>query len=517
MPTLPTLEKLGQQPPLRPQLGDVARYQAATASETAPGMATAHFGEVVVNIGDSLYRMQAELTKARQSSELSDLLGKATEEVSVAEVGAQRDPGFATINERFSKQAEEIGSKYANMATDPLVKQSFSRRYQEISLSKRLNVMTHAASKEQNYHESQLDQSLDLVTRTAATTMNSAERDLLINQGRIYINEARMAGWISETDATKRERSLLSNVDEAVMSEDMRNNPGDTAVNLAVGMEYLPHLPADKRQAGIDHGITKAEQLRKEQEREEEKRKKDAQEKATVDAEYKFVHSQLTQGELDAQRETLGPTDYRRLSDALSHQGETRANDPAAFGALQRLLDKDPKAAAAQASLDYAEGKIKDSTLQTVRNEARTIMRETQPRSQYERSKAEIANLLVTSELLGDIVPKARMGTALAEFEDWFVQQSQTLKHPPTDAEVAAKANDVIYRYSIMDIKSLVRKTGRGTADADETINQITEEGRKLQQQLKDKQITPAQFGEKMKSLNEQRKAAETAKDARGK
>lgn len=486
----------------------IARYQ--TPDFSAVGRGTEALGRAVVEMGQTLDVMNQRLVASRRSAELADALGKATEEISVAELEARRDLDFVTVNDRFKTLSGEIQSKYSGAIHDPVVKETFKQRFEELSLSKRLNVMTASAAREQDYHRSQLDRSLEVYARSAATAANPAEREVVIGQARLAINEIATAGWISPSDAAGREQQLLAKVDEAVVIEDMRNDPATTALKLATAADYAQHLDPVQRERFVDAGIGQANAMRAQLLREEEARVRREADAALSDAYSLAASGKLTRAYVEGLKNKVSPTEFKGLLDIQKKQGQADEDNKRAFAQVQVMLYESPGEAARLAIRYHEQGLIKDATLASVLTSARSLERQEGPRSGYERSRSFITSVLKPSAMTMDPAPEARMGLAVKEFDDWVLSQKET----PADADLEKKAQAVVKKYSLIDMQDLVRKTGVGmSSDPEVAIAQIMEAGKRLKSELETGRITKQEFDRRAADLNRQLQAAQRAKN----
>lgn len=189
----------------------------------------------------------------------------------------------------------------------------------------------------------------------------------------------------------------------------------------------------------------------------EERRELAAQEKAERRAEKKLkligeelgrqLWSQEADGELNREeiervRPLLPLSEYKALLKAIEPGQEEIEDDPEAFAELYRLVDDDPAHAEVVAYAHHAAGRIKNSTLSTVLEKARTRERQTGPKSAYEQGLSYVRSALEPSPFSqGFTRERAIQAEAIRDFEQW----AQTERR--TDQEIREYADTVVFNY----------------------------------------------------------------------
>lgn len=512
MAKLPTIDALGPAPVPR------AQTSVVSIDGTAPGRAQYAAAAEIANAGEALTRIDAEITRARRATELADAFTGAAGELGTAELEFANDQDFKTVRQRFDERAKAIETKYSTGITDNLVRQTFLNKYRERTLGRQLEVAKKAVAQERDHNTAQLDAQEGAVAQAAASARNPLERDTALDQYRLTVEGARMAGWITDVDAGKRLRGLQGRIDQAVALRDMQANPGATADRLATDPAYLANMDPVRREQLIDQSYRRAEADRAREEsalkegwrlRGEELMKENWQLLET---------GRLTSTKIERDRPYLSAGEYHSLIRGVREKKEGAAakNDESAVASVYRALyvDNDP-ARAEQLAFQYQRnGLMKSTTLGTVLGVARSQLRQEGPRTEYERSKQHIANLLDAGQLSGDPAPRARMGVALRELDD-FVATGPNGKR--SDDEIRKKTDEVVKRYQIIDMNELVTRTGQGYRnDPQATIDRVAGEGLRLQRELDGKRITRPEFDKRMRQLNDTRRAAETALQGAG-
>lgn len=191
MPRLPTVEDLGARPAPSPD------------TTVAPISGGVEIARQIGGIGDALIQIDKELTERRRHADLTDALGKATEEIGTKAIEFQRDQDFRTAPTRFKETANEIGKKYAAGLTDPRVREVFGQQFGQLAVAKQLGVVQTAAKQEADFNVSALDGNLDTFATSAGNAQTAIERQIIGEQARLAIEENKSAGWITDVQARK--------------------------------------------------------------------------------------------------------------------------------------------------------------------------------------------------------------------------------------------------------------------------------------------------------------------------
>lgn len=457
-----------------------------------------------------------EALRTRRETDLTERLGKATAELAELELGFEQDADFKTSPQRFQQGADAIKAKHLKDA-DQVVQQAFTKRFQELALSKSINVRKDAFRRERDWNVSTLDTSLDVYATTAANAKNPEERDVIDNQARLALAAAVTTGAITQEDAGKRERRYLGRLDEATVLRDMQLNPSLTADKLALDPAYASRIDPVQRERYVNQAYTRAESIRTREDariRDEHKARGD---ELLKDAWAKLEKGQLTRDYIEQNRAFWAPGEYHALLRGVREKKEAGAgtaaakNDESAVADVYRKLyvDNDPAAAERLAFQYQRNGLMKSTTLGTVLGVARSQSRQEGPRTEYERSKGYIASMLDPGQNSMDPAPKARIGVAMREIDD-FVAGGPGGKR--TDEEIRKRTDEVVKKYQLIDMNDLVTKTGMGVRnDPQATLDRVAGEGQRLQRDRDAKRISDADFNKKMRALNDQRRAAEAA------
>ena len=484
---------------------------AGTPKASAPfavnpmGRAIEEIGGTVREIGAHLERIRAEERKQRAAVELQDRVGKASAELAALELRYEEDQDFATAPDRFKDDAGRIQDKYLDGVTDQGVALAFRKQYEQLSLSKWVNVVKSARGRERDYFTASLDANLDTYAKQAANAKNPAEADLIEQQARLSIAAAEGAGYISSVDAGKRERAYLARRDGAMLLRDMSMDPMLTAQKLSLDPQYAPNIGPVERERWTDQAIRRSSDVQRRLDAEAEKERKRRGDELMKQALGMSVDGTLTRQHADQIRDFIEPAEYKSLLASLAEPVKT--DDPGSYSTLESLIDSDPEEARRQAFLYHRNRLITNGTLNAFVEKARSRIRQEGPRSEYERSRQYLTNALKPSEMVMDPAASARHAIAIREFEDFAAAGKRT------DQELREKADDILKRQSLVDMVDLARKTSAGVRNTPEDqLEALRNDAARLQQERSSNRISEAEYQKRMKELNNARVAAERAR-----
>lgn len=489
----------------------IPRYQQQTSAQAvaAPHVGVAQSrdetGAAMQELGQTMGQISAQIQEARRAADLSDRLGRATSELVELELKYENDPDFKTAHQRFQTDADGLRAKYLEGVNDGAVQQAFGKRFGELALAKSINVRKAAFVKEKDYNVASLDTGIDVYAKAAAGAKTPIERDMVLNQGRLAIAGAQQGGWINAVDAGKRERQFLSKTEEAEILRDMQINPSLTADRLALDPKYAANIDPVQRERWVDQSYRRAESERIRTEREDEKYRKRRGDELMKDAFAKMESGRLTREYVEQAKPFIEPSEYKSLLKGL-HGGDDRRDDPHAYADLQRMIYSNPTEAEKAAFRYHQNGLIKNSTLSTTLERARSIGRSEGPKSEYERSRSYVTTTLAPSPMTDDPAPRARMALALREYDDFAA------KGDKKDDELKKKADEVVKRHSLIDMADMARKTSMGAAnDPVVVLENVRTRASKVQADYAAKRITEAEYQKSMGELNALRQSAERA------
>jgi hypothetical protein len=472
-------------------------------------MGAGHEAQALAELGAVVQRTSEEVQKARRGAQLADAIGKATEQLEIKAAEYQRDQDFKTAPDRFKKDAKSIGDTLAKTIDDSQVRELFTRQFAPKALAKQLAVIQGAAKQEQDYNVSALDQRQDVYAHQAANAGTPVQREAVLNELRGDLALMRRAGWITDVDAGKRERAVLGKIDQAVVTRDMTQDPLTTAQRLSTDATYAANLDPAARERWVDQGFRRAEADRARADRDAERARKARGDELLKEAFDLDAKGQLTRNHVESIRGFVEPSEYRSLLKSL--EGGERKDDPAAFAELQRLAYDNPKEAERLAFQYHQRGRIKNDTLASVLGRARSVDRQEGPRTEFERSRQFISQVLRPSEFVPDPAAQARSALALREYDDFANAGKRT------DDELRKKSEEITRRYAMVNMADLAKRTSAGAREEPKAqLEALAKRGEQLKADLDAKRITQQKFNQEMASLNRARSAAEQAQQLNG-
>lgn len=460
---------------------------------------------------------RAKLARSRQAAELQDVIGRAALELGEHEVAFDGDTDFKTAPQRFDDGARKIREKHSAAIEDPVVRSAFTTEMQKLEVQKGLNVRKDSFRKERDYNQASLDRNLDIYATSAASSATPEERALFGRLATIAITAMQNGGWISAEEAGKKAKGFSARLDEQRVRRDITNDPNAAADALALDETYAANLDPVARARWTDTAYRRSESERLRVERAEEKLRKEKGNEFLSEAYSRQAGGTLTREYIEEVRPWVTPAEYKGLRDVFGKKSATEDNR-AAFGDVQRLLYENPQEARATALRYHGAGQLTDATLSSVLSKSRELERSEGPKSPYERSRQFVANVLDPGPFSSDPAPKARLGLALKELDDWVVSVRESTKKDPEDKAIETKTQEVVKRYTLVDMADLARRSGLGAQPTPEAqLETVRLQGEKLLADREAKRITQAEFNRKMAELDKVRKAAEKARAAHGK
>lgn len=505
MPRLPSVDVI-ERPAVRPS-SSVVGYTPITAQGEAAALGDV--GQVIEKVSD-------QIVTARRTGQVINAMGAATGELQDLEIRLRQDPDFTTAPKRFVTEAEQIMRKHELGIDDSIGKASFARRFGEIALSKRLNVITDSFKREGDSRVAQLDTALDQYATAAANASNPNERAQIITQADLDLTSMEVSRWITAVDAGNRRRAFLGKIDNAIVTRDMTTNPLDTAMRLATDPKYAPAIGAVERERWIDQSFRRSETLRNQAEADAKRIRQERADAGLKDAWDLLAGSRLTLAAVEQLRPDVSAGEYHSLREALKKQGTAAdVDDPQSYAGLHSSLyppgggPPDVENVRRDATAALRAGKIKPSTFSEVMSKAHSLSRQGGPNSPYERSRALIVSGLEPSPMTNDPAPRARQALAIKEFDDLVLARSRE-NRPLTEKEMDDAANRVVTKYSLINMRELARATAAAT-DPKTILDNVARKAQKLIDKKAAKQISDGEFNRQMADLNRVRLSAERA------
>lgn len=291
-------------------------------------------------------------------------------------------------------------------------------------------------------------------------------------------------------------------IEKAVAHARQRMSEGKSV--FAEKQAYAPNLDPLMRERLIDQGFRRAEVERTQRDAAAERERKRIGDEFMKAAVTHQSAGTLTPEFVERIKPFIDWREYQGLKEGM--KGGAKTDDPAVFANIEGLVDTNPEEARRQAFIQHKQGRITNQTLHSVNSRTRSIDRQEGPKSPYERERAHITQVLKPSEFVTDPAPGARYAVAIREFEDYAGAGKRTPE------ELRAKADDVVKRYSMVDMADLARKTGLGARAAPaEQISANLAEAERLMADRKSNKISEADFRKKMRALDRSTAAAERA------
>jgi len=182
----------------------------------------------------------------------------------------------------------------------------------------------------------------------------------------------------------------------------------------------------------VDQAYRRSDSERRRLDAAEEKERKRRGEEAMKEGWSLSENKKLTRNYIENVRPDISDNDYKSLLKSL--RGGIETDDSNTVHQYLGLVFKDPDAALSLAYNAHHQGRLTDATARSFINEARSISRTEGPKSPYENERAFIVDMLTPSPFATDPAPRARMGLAVQEFDDFNktgVKTSLELREKP--------------------------------------------------------------------------------------
>jgi hypothetical protein len=277
----------------------------------------------------------------------------------------------------------------------------------------------------------------------------------------------------------------------------MRADPTATGDRLMLDSEYAPHIDPLQRERLVDTAYRRAESDRATQ----EKVRKQLGDQLLSEAWSRSDKGTLDRSFVEHVRPYVSPTEYRML--LKTFRAGPEEDDPRAFTDLMDKLGSDPQEAERLAFHYREANQISNTTMKSVLTSARSKG----PKPPYEREKERVMLMLRPPPMATDPAPYARQGLALQEYDDYVVSGKRT------DEDLRKKADEVVKKYSLINMADLARKTAPGAKEDDpaSVIDALAAQARKLGEDKQANRISEDEYRKKLAELNAARRMAEKA------
>ncbi len=197
----------------------------------------------VVDMGAAFLKKRAE---ARAEVEITDALGRSTDELENLRLQLESDPDTANRHEKFRAAAEKVYDAESKKFDYGPTREAYQARFSRLKGSMLTQVKTAAAEEERQVARFKLDDANDDLLNKALFAKAPMERAAYLDTVRQNIEGAVKAGTISGVMGHARLRSGLSRFEVAMADGLIRQNPA-MAIKALSNPEEFKHLDAPAR------------------------------------------------------------------------------------------------------------------------------------------------------------------------------------------------------------------------------------------------------------------------------
>jgi hypothetical protein len=356
-------------------LGDVA----------SAGAGFGQLAKAAKDIGDAGLDYYSAQEKARKTALLTTTTADATKELSALEDNITADPSgrslaeedpdyqpsFADANRRFTETADSIRDRLSDRFTDEASKVRFRVEFDRLAQAKGATVKSIAFKGEVDQNVAQLNGIIDDYAHQAARAGNDVDRAFIVKQAQTAISDMRTAGFITDVDAGKRERTFLSKLDYADARRMIAQSP-DAASKALLDDKQFGNLDENTRAVLIDQAQRRSDAQAREREVAAARAERAADKAAEVkrqnflsDLEIQVSRGQASYEAIEAARDQgmLEPRERTRLTLMVDRLQADEAKDHARIDRVSSVIGGagvlDPSSAEDKKSVDaYYRGVI---------------------------------------------------------------------------------------------------------------------------------------------------------------
>lgn len=442
----------------------------------------------------------------------------------LAESQATADPGAPNFTSDFIGKFDQYSSEALKNAPTESAKKYLHERLTDIRTSLGEKAITFEAGARVDYRDSQFNRAIDNGQKLMMT--DPTQFEVSLQETLAVIDSSEMPP--KERDAMRQK--AISGIATAAVWSQIQKSPtafmqsigmqggagGAGAVNGQTGNKAFDILPFNDRVKMIGQALALNNSITSEADKAAEKLRKEKGDDMMKEA-ISRLSAQPGQPKLDRDfieqaRPFISPAEYKSLLEMHKNGGITGADgpksDPDTFRHLQMLLRTDPESAQKEAFTAHANGHLSNSDLSSITQRAYTLDRQGGPKSTYERTRAYITGNLDPGPMVQDPVGRARMASAVNEFDKWM----EGGKH--TDAEIEARGEQIIKQWRFVNMKDTVAGFPQPrygsvprTGDPAAQIKAIANSYLLTKKAYENKQITKEEFMEESSRLNNWRKA----------
>lgn len=442
--------------------------------------------------------------------------------------------GADGFTQNFITEFDQYSAEALKNAPSASAKKYFHERLVDIRTSLGEKAITFEASARVDYRDNQFNKAIE--NNQSLMMTDPGQFDVALAETLSVINESALP---PKQRADMQQKAIIGIATSAVWSQmnaspinfmksigmvgnDPNVKPGAGAVEGRTGNKAFDMLPFDERTKMIGIAISLKNSIESDAERASDKIRKEKGDEIMKEALSRLDPQpgspKLDRDFIEEARLWVSPAEYKSLlqmSKTGVSEGVSRRSDPDTYRHLQSLLRNDPEQAQKEAFTAHANGMISNSDLSSITQRASSLDRQGGPKTVYERTRQYISGSLDPGPMVQDPVGRARLASAMDEFDSWAESSKRT------DAEIEARGREIIKQWQFINLRDTTAgfpqprygSIPRG-GDPGVQIKAIADSWDKTKKAVADGKITKDEAAEEASRLNNWRKTIKRASEA---
>lgn len=417
---------------------------------------------------------------------------------------APSEPAKKYFHERLADIRTSLGEKAITFEAAARVD------YRDTQFNKAIENNQNLMMADPDQFEVSLSETLSVIRESALPPKQKADMEQ-----RAVVNIASSAVW------SQMNKSPVTFLNSIGMTGD---KPGAGSVQGITGNKAFDILPFNERVKMIGQAITLKNNFESDAERASEKLRKEKSDEIMKEALSRLDPQpgtpKLDRAFIEEARNWVTPAEYKSLlqmskGGGINGEGAPRS-DSSTYRHLQVLLRDDPERAQKEAFTAHANGMLSNSDLSSITQRASTLDRQGGPKTVYERTRQYITGSLDPGPMVQDPVGRARLASALNEFDAWAESGKRT------DTEIELRGKEVIKQWQFINMRDTVAGFPQPrfgsiprSGDPAAQLKAIADSWVKTKQALSAGRISKAEAAEEASRLNNWRKTIKNASEVK--
>lgn len=446
-----------------------------------------------------------------------------------ANAGAGAD-GFT---QSFITEFDEYSAEALKNAPSKSSKKYFHERLADIRTSLGEKAILFEATARVDYRDTQFNKAIEnnqslMMTDPSQFDVALAETLAVINESalppakRADMQQKAVAGIAEAAVRSQMTKSPAAFMESIGMTSSITGaDMGAGAISGKTGNKAFDILPYNKRIDMMGQAIALKNRIDSDADRAAEKFRKekgdDIMKEALSRIDPQPGSPRLDRDFIEEARLWVSPAEYKSLlqmSKTGINEGSSQRSDPVIYRHLQALLRSDPEQAQREAFTAHANGMISNSDLSSITQRASSLDRQGGPKSVYERTRQYVSGSLDPGPMVQDPVGRARLASALNEFDSWVESGKRT------DTEIEARGREIIKQWQFVNLRDTTAGFPQPrfgsiprAGDPAAQIRAIADSWSRTKKALSEGRITRAEANEEASRLNNWRKSIKNASE----